>query len=99
MDKYIINNEELTPREMKNKILELQAENAQLKSQLDEAMELIELAREKMEDGHLCTYCISECVDKGLNENECELTYQCGCFKWQHQYRYEKLKSEVEQNG
>lgn len=67
----------------------LQAENAQLKSQLAEAMELIELATNSIEKA--CCIC--------KHRNNCKLDDCTNKWQWQHQDRYEKLKSEVGQNG
>ena len=76
------------------------AENAQLKSQRDEAMELLGEAIEDIPK--ICETCnVEKRVDKDCycNQNLNPNTYLHTAWQWQHQDRYEKLKSEVGHNG
>jgi len=70
------------------------------KARFDEAMELIEILKSEIPTTGLeqCSNCINEKSDKLHN---CVFIKNDTCvnFKWQHQDRYEKLKSEVGQNG
>lgn len=54
------------------------------KAKKDKLAELLKLAIEDMNDGHLCFKCGANCNDKGLDDSQCEFISQCGCFKWQH---------------
>lgn len=65
---------------------ELLAERDKLKSQRDEAMELIELATNSIEKA--CCIC--------KHRNNCKLDDCTNKWQWQHADRYEKLKGEVE---
>lgn len=70
----------------------LQAENTQLKAQLAEAMELLEIAV----GDRKFTLIKGRCYICKHAHNHCDDCTEYDEFVWQYSDRYEKLKSEVE---